>query len=199
ENAIALRTRVLQAEPMDKFEDLVPEERAQQAPMPVVGFLSGRSPGESGYVIAAFRRGLRETGFVEGQNAHIAFRWAEGRNDRLPALAADLVSGQAAVIVATGGGPSALAAKAASATIPIVFTFGADPVKAGLVASFNRPGSNVTGVSWFSSDLGPKRLDLLLELAPKTTVIALLINPNNAEVGSQPADFQEAARTRGKQ
>jgi putative ABC transport system substrate-binding protein len=167
--------------------------------MPVIGFLSSRSPGESSAVVAAFRRGLGEAGFVEGRNAHIAFRWAEGRNDRLPALATDLVTHQASVIVATGGGPSAMAAKTATTTVPIVFTFGSDPVKAGLVASFNRPGGNLTGVSWFSSDLGPKRLELLLELAPKTAVIALLVNPNNAELASQPADFQEAARTLGKQ
>jgi ABC-type uncharacterized transport system substrate-binding protein len=173
--------------------------RAQQTAMPVIGFLSSRSPGESSAVVAAFRRGLGEAGFVEGRNAHIAFRWAEGRNDRLPALATDLVTHQASVIVATGGGPSAMAAKTATTTVPIVFTFGSDPVKAGLVASFNRPGGNLTGVSWFSSDLGPKRLELLLELAPKTAVIALLVNPNNAELASQPADFQEAARTLGKQ
>jgi putative ABC transport system substrate-binding protein len=173
--------------------------RAQQSAMPVIGFLSSRSPGESSGVVAAFRRGLREAGFVEGQNAHIAFRWAEGRNDRLPTLATDLVTHQATVIVATGGGPSAMAAKTATTTVPIVFTFGSDPVKAGLVASFNRPGGNLTGVSWFSSDLGPKRLELLLELAPKTAIIALLVNPNNAELASQPADFQEAARTLGKQ
>ena len=173
--------------------------RAQQTAMPVIGFLSSRSPGESSAVVAAFRRGLGEAGFVEGRNAHIAFRWAEGRNDRLPALATDLVTHQASVIVATGGGPSVLAAKTATTTVPIVFTFGSDPVKAGLVASFNRPGGNLTGVSWFSSDLGPKRLELLLELAPKTAVIALLVNPNNAELASQPADFQEAARTLGKQ
>ena len=106
---------------------------------------------------------------------------------------------KAAVIFATGGGPSVIAAKAATTTVPIVFTFGSDPVKAGLVASFNRPGGNLTGLSWFSSDLGPKRLELLLELAPKTAVIALLVNPNNAELASQPEDFQEAARTLGKQ
>jgi ABC-type uncharacterized transport system substrate-binding protein len=172
---------------------------AQQPATPVVGFLSSRSPGESSGLVAAFRRGLREAGFVEGQNAHIAFRWAEGRNDRLPALVTDLVTHQAAVIFATGGGPSAIAAKTATATVPIVFTFGGDPVKAGLVASFNRPGGNVTGVSWFSTDLGPKRLELLLQLAPKTAVIALLLNPNNAEFGSQPGDFQQAVPTFGKQ
>jgi putative tryptophan/tyrosine transport system substrate-binding protein len=173
--------------------------RAQQAAMPLIGFLSSRSPGESASVEAAFRKGLRETGYVEGQNAHIAFRWADGRNDRLPALAADLVTSQVAVIGATGGGPSVLAAKAATTTIPIVFTFGGDPVKAGLVASFNQPGENVTGVSWFSSDLGPKRLGLLLELVPKAAIIALLVNPNDIEVGSQPGDVQQAARALGKQ
>jgi putative tryptophan/tyrosine transport system substrate-binding protein len=173
--------------------------RAQQAAMPVIGFLSSRSPGEAASAGAAFRKGLNEAGHVEGQNVHIAFRWAEGRNDRLPALATDLVSRQVAVIVAAGGAPSALAAKAATTTIPIVFTFGGDPVKAGLVASFNRPGANVTGVSWFSTDLGPKRLELLLELAPKTAVVALLVNPNNAEVSSQPEDVQQAAHTLGRQ
>ena len=172
---------------------------AQQRAMPVIGFLSSRSPGEAASAEAAFRNGLNETGYVEGQNAHIAFRWAEGRNDRLPALATDLVTRQVAVIVASGGGAAVLAAKAATTTIPIVFTFGGDPVKAGLVASFNRPSANVTGVNWFSADLGPKRLGLLLELVPKAAVIALVVNPMNPEATSQPADVQGAARTLGKQ
>jgi putative tryptophan/tyrosine transport system substrate-binding protein len=172
--------------------------RAQQPAMPVIGFLSSRSPGEAASVEAAFRKGLNEAGYVEGQNVHIAFRWAEGRNDRLPALATDLVQRRVAVIAATGGGPSVIAAKAATTTIPIVFTFGGDPVKAGLVTSFNRPGANVTGVNWFSADLGPKRLGLLLELVPKAAVIALLVNPMNPEATSQPADVQGAARTLGK-
>jgi putative tryptophan/tyrosine transport system substrate-binding protein len=172
--------------------------RAQQAAMPVIGFLSSRSPGEAASAEAAFRKGLNEAGYVEGQNVHIAFRWAEGRNDRLPALATDLVQRRVAVIAATGGGPSILAAKTATTTIPIVFTFGGDPVKAGLVASFNRPGANVTGVNWFSADLGPKRLGLLLELVPKAADIALLVNPMNPEATSQPADVQGAARSLGK-
>jgi len=173
--------------------------RAQQAAMPVIGFLSSRSPGEAASAEAAFRKGLNEAGYVEGRNVHIAFRWAEGQNNRLPALAADLVTRRPAVIVATGGGPSVLAAKAVTTTIPIVFTFGGDPVKAGLVASFKQPGANVTGVNWFSADLGPKRLGLLLELVPKAAVIALLVNPMNPEATSQPADVQEAARTLGRQ
>src|SRR5215831_17321309 len=125
--------------------------RAQQPAMPVIGFLSGRSPGESAAYEAAFRLGLKESGYAEGENALTAFRWAEGQNHRLPALAADLVASRVAVIAAVGGGPSIMAAKAATATIPIVFTFGGDPVKAGFVASFERPGSNITGVSWFSA------------------------------------------------
>jgi ABC-type uncharacterized transport system substrate-binding protein len=173
--------------------------RAQQPPMPVVGFLHSGSPGSFAPHVAAFGHGLGEAGYVEGQNTHIAFRWADGRNDHVPGLAADLVDRRVAVIVAAGGGPSVLAAKAATATIPIVFTFGGDPVKAGLVDSFNRPGGNITGVSWFSIDLGPKRLGLLLELLPNTTIIALLVNPNNVEVGSQPGDVLQAARKLNRQ
>ena len=173
--------------------------RAQQPAMPVVGFLHSGSPGSFAPHVAAFGRGLGEAGYVEGQNTHIAFRWADGRNDRVPELAADLVDRRVTVIVAAGGGPSVLAAKAATATIPIVFTFGGDPVKAGLVDSFNRPGGNITGVSWFSIDLGPKRLGLLLELLPNTTIIALLVNPNNVEVGSQPGDVLQAARKLNRQ
>jgi ABC-type uncharacterized transport system substrate-binding protein len=173
--------------------------RAQQPAMPVVGFLHSGSPGSFAPHVAAFGRGLGEAGYVEGQNTHIAFRWADGRNDRVPGLAADLVDRRVTVIVAAGGGPSVLAAKAATATIPIVFTFGGDPVKAGLVDSFNRPGGNITGVSWFSIDLGPKRLGLLLELLPNTTIIALLVNPNNVEVGSQPGDVLQAARKLNRQ
>ena len=173
--------------------------RAQQPAIPVIGFLHSGSPGPFTSYVAAFRRGLGEAGYIEGRNAHIAFRWADGRNDRVPGLAADLVDRRVTVIVAAGGGPSVLAAKAATATIPIVFTFGGDPVKAGLVDSFNRPGGNITGVSWFSIDLGPKRLGLLLELLPNTTIIALLVNPNNVEVGSQPGDVLQAARKLNRQ
>jgi putative tryptophan/tyrosine transport system substrate-binding protein len=170
---------------------------AQQPAMPVIGFLHSGSPGSFAPHVAAFGRGLGEAGYVEGQNTHIAFRWADGRNDRVPGLAADLVDRRVTVIVAAGGGPSVLAAKAATATIPIVFTFGGDPVKAGLVDSFNRPGGNITGVSWFSIDLGPKRLGLLP--LPNTTIIALLVNPNNVEVGSQPGDVLQAARKLNRQ
>ncbi len=163
--------------------------RAQQLAMPVIGFLSSRSPGESADVVAAFRRGLGEAGFVEGQNTVIAFRWAEGRYDRLPALAADLVGLRVAVLFAAGGPPSAFAAKAATSTIPIVFSAANDPVRLGLVASLNRPGGNVTGMSTFTSALAAKRVELLKELVPAAAVIAYLVNPSNptAEMESKEA------------
>src|SRR5215510_656293 len=173
--------------------------RAQQPAMPVIGFLSSRSPGESAPHERAFRLGLKDSGYVESENVHIAFRWAEGENERLPALAADLVARRVTVILAVGGGPSVVAAKAATATIPIVFTFGGDPVKAGIVGSFNEPSGNITGVSWFGSDLAAKKLELLLQLVPDAAVVALLLNPNNAEVALQPLDFEQAARKLGRQ
>ena len=174
--------------------------RAQQAAMPVIGFLSSRSPGESAAHVTAFRLGMKEAGdYVEGENVHIAFRWAEGQNNRLSALAADLVERRVGVIVAAGGGPSINAAKAATPTIPIVFTFSGDPVKAGFVASLNKPGANITGVSWFGSNLAAKKLELLLQLVPDAAVVALLLNPNNAEVALQPLDFEQAARKLGRQ
>jgi putative ABC transport system substrate-binding protein len=134
----------------------------QQATMPSIGFLSGRSHDESARDAAAFRDGLKDMGFVEGQNLAIEYRWAESQSERLPELAADLVRRQVAVIAAVGGNNSAFAAKKATATIPIVFTSGADPVAVGLVGSLNRPGRNATGVSWFASELGPKQLGLCM-------------------------------------
>jgi putative ABC transport system substrate-binding protein len=171
--------------------------RAQQKTMPVVGFLATTSPGAYAPYMAAFRQGLSETGYVEGQNLAIEYRWAEGHYDRLPALAADLVGRKVDVIVARSH-PSARAAKSATSTIPIVFT-GSDPVAAGLVASLARPGGNLTGFSIFARELNPKRLELLSELVPRARVIALLVNPNNANAERTIRDVQEAARTKGVQ
>jgi putative ABC transport system substrate-binding protein len=153
--------------------------RAQQASMRVIGFLSSRSPSESSGVVAAFRQGLGESGFVEGQNLAIAFRWAEGHYDRLPALAAELVDLRVNVLFAAGGPPSAFAAKAANATIPIVFSAVNHPVELGLVASLNRPGGNVTGMSMFTAEIATKNVSLLREMVPAVTVVAYLINPTN--------------------
>jgi putative ABC transport system substrate-binding protein len=172
--------------------------RAQQRAVPVIGFLSSRSPGEAATVVAAFHQGLAETGYVEGQNMAIEYRWAEGRYDRLPALAADLVGRKVDVIVATGGTPSALAAQSATSTIPIVF-ISSDPVKYGLVASLSRPGGNVTGFTVLGDELLPKRLELLSELVPQARVIALLVNPNNPDTERSIGDVQEAARVKGVQ
>jgi putative ABC transport system substrate-binding protein len=173
--------------------------RAQQQAMPAIGFLSSLSAGPFAPLVAAFHQGLNETGYVEGQNLAIEYRSAEGRYDRLPALAADLVGRNVDLIVASGGTPSALAAKSATSTIPIVFTAVSDPVGAGLVASLARPGGNLTGFSVLASELTPKRLELLSELVPQARVIALLVNPTNPLTEPMIPDVQEAARAKGVQ
>ena len=173
--------------------------RAQQSAMPVIGFLNGQSAHTWAPMLTSFRKSLSEAGYIEGQNISIEYRWAEGQSDRVPALAIDLVQRQVAVIVATGSNNAAIAAKAATSTIPIVFTFNDDPRKYGLVASLNRPGGNLTGVTWFNAELGPKRLALLHDLVPNAKTIALLLNPNNAETASWPGGLQEAARSLGLQ
>jgi putative ABC transport system substrate-binding protein len=169
--------------------------RAQQPATPVLGYLSARSPDDASGALTAFRQGLAETGFVEGQNVTIEFRWAHGEYDRLPALAAELVHLPVALLVATGGEPAALAAKAATSTTPIVFMIGNDPITAGLVASYNRPGGNVTGVNILTATLEAKRIVLLHELVPQADPVAFLLNPNNPVADGQLADAQEAART----
>ena len=171
-----------------------PAARAQQKAMPVIGFLGVSSPGPNAQSVAAFHQGLSETGYVEGQNIAIEFRWAEGRYDRLPALAADLVGRRVNVIVTQGGTAVAVAARNATSTIPIVFIVGGDPVGDGLVASFPRPGANLTGVTIITVELMPKRLELLAELVPQVSVIALLVNPKSASGERQIKDVQEAAR-----
>src|SRR6476646_752146 len=169
--------------------------RAQQPPVPVIGFLSFRSANESAGSVSAFRQGLSEVGYSEGRNVHIAFRWAEGQKDRLPGLAKELAENlRVAAIVSAGGGPSALAAKAATKTIPIVFTYAADPVQAGIVARITRPDENVTGIAWFGGDLAGKCLAFLHDVAPTISTAGLLTNPSNPEESSQRADAQDAAR-----
>ncbi len=169
--------------------------RAQKTSMPVIGFLSAQSPGPWAPYVAAFRNGLNETGYVEGKNVAIEFRWAEGQYSRLPALAADLVRRQVAVLVAAGGG--AREAKAATATIPIVFTAGNDPVEGGLVTSLAHPGGNATGVSFVPAELAAKRLELLHQLVPKATAIAMVLNPVQTTAESRAREVQEAARSFG--
>jgi putative tryptophan/tyrosine transport system substrate-binding protein len=173
--------------------------RAEKTAMPVVGFLSSRSADESEHLVAAFRSGLQtEGGYVEGQNVAIQYRWAEGQYDRLPELVADLVRRGIAVIVSAGGEPSALAAKAATSTIPIVFSVGGDPVKSGLVASISHPGGNLTGISLLTEAPEGKRLGLLKELAPQASVFGVLIDPNFPHE-AQMQDVREAARAIGRQ
>jgi ABC-type uncharacterized transport system substrate-binding protein len=173
--------------------------RAQQAAMPVIGFLDSGSAVAFAARVASFRRGLSETGYVEGQNVAIEYRWADGEYDRLPALADDLVRRHVAVIAATGSPNSAQAANTATASTPIVFANGGDPIKLGLVRSLNRPGGNATGVTYFLSTLGPKRLELLREVVPTAAVIGLLVNPTNPVTESDVRDMQAAAGTMGQQ
>jgi putative ABC transport system substrate-binding protein len=167
--------------------------------MPVVGFVNASSPEPLRQQIAAFREGLKDSDYVEGQNVAVEYRWAEGQYDRLPALVADLVRQQVSVIVSGGGAPVVLAAKAATTTIPIVFSAGGDPVRSGLVASLNQPSGNITGVYHFATGLEAKRLGLLHEMLPKATPIAVLINPNFADAENQLRDVQEAAARLGVQ
>jgi putative tryptophan/tyrosine transport system substrate-binding protein len=173
--------------------------RAQQSAMPVVGFLGTASPRPFAHLVAGFRRGLQETGFVEDRSVVIEYRWAEGQYDRVPALVADLVRRQVAVIVTVGGETSAAAAKAATETIPIVFNVGSDPVKIGLVASLARPGGNATGVNIFTIELVEKRLGLLLDLIPTASSIAILVNPDFVPAAANASEAEAAARAVGKQ
>jgi putative ABC transport system substrate-binding protein len=172
--------------------------RAQQAAMPVMGYLNSRSRDTDAPFLTAFHHGLNETGYVEGQNLAIEYRWAEGQYDQLPVLATDLVRRQVNVMAATST-PAALAAKAATSAIPIVFTTGADPIAIGLVGSLSRPRGNVTGVNSYLSDFGAKRLELLRQLVPTAAVIGMLVNPNYPDAESQAKDVKEAARTLGQQ
>jgi putative ABC transport system substrate-binding protein len=173
--------------------------RTQQPALPVIGFLSGGVPESFAPYVTAFRKGLAELGYADGQNVAIEYRWAEGDYNRLPALATELARHRVAVIMSSGGLPSARAAKAATSTIPIVYTGGGDPVRLGLVASLNHPGGNLTGVNFLANELGAKRLELLQELVPKVTKIALLVNPSNPNVESDTSDMQEAKTGGGPQ
>jgi putative ABC transport system substrate-binding protein len=173
--------------------------RAQQSAMPVIGFLNSTSPGPWAHLVAAFRQGLSEMGYVEHRSVGIEWRWAEGRYEQLPALAADLVRRQVAVIAATGGAQTSLAAKDATTAIPIVFTTGADPVQLGLVASLNRPGGNLTGVNLFGAQMEGKRLGLLHELVPTAALIGVLLNSTSINAERQLKAVQEAARAIGQQ
>jgi putative ABC transport system substrate-binding protein len=171
--------------------------RAQQLAMPLIGFLNSQSASSFSHLVAGFQQGLREAGFLEGQNIQIEYRWAEGQSEQLPALANDLVRRGITVLVATGGEPAALAAKDSTQTIPIVFLIGGDPVKMGLVASMNRPGGNVTGLTLLSTEIERKRLALLQELLPKASLIAVLINPDFPATENRRRDVLEAASRMG--
>jgi putative tryptophan/tyrosine transport system substrate-binding protein len=172
--------------------------RAQQA-IPVVGFLSAPSPAPYARYVAAVHQGLKEAGFVEGQNVSFEYRWAEGHYDRLPTMAMELVDRHVAVIVPIGGAPATVAAKAATSTIPIIFNMTADPLELGLVASLNRPGGNVTGVAMMGVELEVKRLELFRELVPVSALIAMLLNASNAQAETQSREVQNAARALGQQ
>src|SRR5215471_8209444 len=173
--------------------------RAQRPALPVIGFLHSATANAYAPMTAAFRKSLKEAGYVDGQNVSIEYRWAEGQFDRLPALAADLVRQQVSVIFAGGGSDPSLAAKAATSRIPIVFANGTDPVEAGLVASLNRPGGNITGITFLNNTLGPKEVEAMHELVPKAAIIAVLLNPKLATAASQLKDVEMAARTLGLQ
>jgi putative ABC transport system substrate-binding protein len=173
--------------------------RAQQRAMPVIGFLGATSSGANAPNVAAFRQGLSEAGYIEGKNVAIEYRWAEGRYDELPALAAELVGRNVDVIATSGGPPPALAAKSVTSTVPIVFVSGDDPIGKGLVTSLARPSGNLTGVSLMGVEVTPKRLQLLSELVPQASVVALLVNPNNANAERIMRDVLEAARAKGVQ
>src|SRR5215510_541270 len=173
--------------------------RAQQSSMPVVGFVSGRSPSSDAFLVEGFRRGLRENGFTEGQNVALEFRWADGRLDRLPAMTAELIERKVAVLFAGAAEVALGALRVASAVVPVVFATGSDPVETGLVASFNRPGGNLTGVTVITNALWPKRVELLRELLPTTPLIALLLNPTNPAHLSATRELNDAAGKLGQE
>jgi len=172
--------------------------QGQSPPNAIIGFMSGRSPDDSQHLVAAFREGLAETGFVDGQNVLIEFRWAYGRYDQLPALATDLLSRGVAILAGVGGDPSAIAAKKATSTIPVIFGMGGDPVQAGLVQSFNRPGGNATGYTLLTAEMEPKRLGLLRELVPGVGLVGVLLNPEFPPAVHQLRALEQAASTIGQ-